>query len=182
MHGELLEGGRRLPRQHRDRHRPARPALRPHHPRRRRAQGRFIRERLAREGVDTAGVHTDPQRLTSLVLLGIRDEKRFPLIFYRDDRADAALDVSDIDEALIASAIVVTGTRTSVDGSRVQADPPETRVASSSAVSPEGDPRPTAASRHGVSVSPRPSLTGHSTCSAVPASIVSRIMAPSLAP
>ena len=74
--------------------------------------GRFIREQLAREGVDTAGVHTDPERLTSLVLLGIRDEKRFPLIFYRDNCADSALDPSDIDEDHIASAaaVVVTGT------------------------------------------------------------------------
>jgi 5-dehydro-2-deoxygluconokinase len=42
--------------------------------------GRFIREQCAREGVDVAGIRTDPVRLTSLVLLGIRDEKTFPLI------------------------------------------------------------------------------------------------------
>ena len=74
--------------------------------------GRFVREQLSREGVDTAGVHTDPERLTSLVLLGIRDEKRFPLIFYRENCADSALSPEDIDEAHIASAaaIVVTGT------------------------------------------------------------------------
>jgi 5-dehydro-2-deoxygluconokinase len=74
--------------------------------------GRFIREQLIREGVDTEGVHTDPDRLTALVLLGIRDDRQFPLIFYRADCADNALDESDIDEAYIASskAIVVTGT------------------------------------------------------------------------
>ncbi|HEY1943320.1 MAG TPA: 5-dehydro-2-deoxygluconokinase [Roseiarcus sp.] len=74
--------------------------------------GRFIREQCLREGVDVAGVHTDPERLTSLVLLGIRDDKTFPLIFYRENCADGALDESDIDEAYIASAkaIVVTGT------------------------------------------------------------------------
>ena len=74
--------------------------------------GRFIREQCAREGVDVAGVHTDPHRLTALVLLGIRDDKTFPLIFYRENCADSALDESDIDEAYIASAkaIVVTGT------------------------------------------------------------------------
>ena len=57
-------------------------------------------------------MHTDPHRLTSLVLLGIRDDKTFPLIFYRENCADSALDESDIDEAYIASAkaIVVTGT------------------------------------------------------------------------
>ena len=64
--------------------------------------GRYIREQLAREGVDVAGVHTDPDRLTSLVLLGIRDSKSFPLIFYRDNCADSALDETDIDEDYIA--------------------------------------------------------------------------------
>src|ERR1700759_933545 len=74
--------------------------------------GRFIREYLVREGVDVRGVKTDPHRLTSLVVLGIRDDKTFPLLFYRTDCADGALDESDIDENFIASAsaIVVTGT------------------------------------------------------------------------
>src|SRR5271168_3846225 len=35
--------------------------------------GRFIIEKLAREGVDTRGVKVDPDRLTALVILGIRD-------------------------------------------------------------------------------------------------------------
>ena len=74
--------------------------------------GRYIREQCAREGVAVGGIHTDPARLTSLVILGIRDDKTFPLIFYRDNCADSALDESDIDEAFIASAraIVVSGT------------------------------------------------------------------------
>ena len=74
--------------------------------------GRFIREQCAREGVDVSGIHTDPVRLTSLVLLGIRDEKTFPLIFYRDNCADGALDESDIDPAYIesAKAMLVSGT------------------------------------------------------------------------
>ena len=74
--------------------------------------GRFIREQLLREGVDVAGVHTDPERLTALVILGVKDQHTFPLIFYRDNCADGALDASDIDEAHIASAaaVLVTGT------------------------------------------------------------------------
>jgi 5-dehydro-2-deoxygluconokinase len=74
--------------------------------------GRFIREQCAREGVDVAGVSTDPERLTALVLLGIRNDKTFPLIFYRENCADSALEESDVDEAYVASAkaIVVTGT------------------------------------------------------------------------
>jgi 5-dehydro-2-deoxygluconokinase len=77
--------------------------------------GRFIREELAREGVDVRGVKTDPERLTALVLLGIRDDKQFPLIFYRENCADMALCEDDIDEGLIASArsVVATGTHLS---------------------------------------------------------------------
>ncbi|MGE7368580.1 bifunctional 5-dehydro-2-deoxygluconokinase/5-dehydro-2-deoxyphosphogluconate aldolase [Neorhizobium sp. NPDC001467] len=77
--------------------------------------GRFIREQLGREGVDTRGVITDPERLTALVLLGIRDENQFPLIFYRENCADMALDEGDIDAALIADArcVVATGTHLS---------------------------------------------------------------------
>jgi 5-dehydro-2-deoxygluconokinase len=74
--------------------------------------GRFIREQCAREGVDVTGIKTDPERLTALVLLGIRNDKTFPLIFYRENCADSALSEADIDEAYVASAkaIVVTGT------------------------------------------------------------------------
>ena len=74
--------------------------------------GRHIREQCAREGVATQGIGVDPQRLTSLVILGIRDDKTFPLIFYRDNCADGALGEADIDEEFVASAkaIVVTGT------------------------------------------------------------------------
>lgn len=77
--------------------------------------GRFIREELAREGVDTTGVITDPDRLTALVLLGIRDEDQFPLIFYRENCADMALAPDDIDPDFIASAraVVATGTHLS---------------------------------------------------------------------
>ncbi|CZT34482.1 bifunctional 5-dehydro-2-deoxygluconokinase/5-dehydro-2-deoxyphosphogluconate aldolase [Rhizobium sp. 9140] len=77
--------------------------------------GRFIREELAREGVDVTGVKTDPERLTALVLLGIRDEETFPLIFYRENCADMALSEDDIDEELIARSrsVVATGTHLS---------------------------------------------------------------------
>jgi 5-dehydro-2-deoxygluconokinase len=81
--------------------------------------GRFVLEQLQREGVNTLGVTTDPQRLTSLVLLGIRSEDSFPLIFYRDNCADSALTADDVDEQLVASsgAVLVTGTHFSRDGS-----------------------------------------------------------------
>jgi 5-dehydro-2-deoxygluconokinase len=74
--------------------------------------GRFIREQMQREGVETSGIRTDPQRLTALVVLGVRDSATFPLIFMRENCADAALDETDIDADLIrsAAATVVTGT------------------------------------------------------------------------
>lgn len=74
--------------------------------------GRFIKEQLAREGVETAGIRTDDQRLTALVLLAVEAEGVSPMIFVRTDCADMALVDADIDEAFIASAgaIVVTGT------------------------------------------------------------------------
>jgi 5-dehydro-2-deoxygluconokinase len=77
--------------------------------------GRFILEQLAREGVSTKGVKIDPERLTALVILGIRDDEQFPLIFYRENCADMALCEDDVDEAFIASAraVVVTGTHLS---------------------------------------------------------------------
>ena len=77
--------------------------------------GRFVREELAREGVDTRGVKIDPERLTALVLLGIRDRERFPLIFYRENCADMGLTEADIDPAFLAEAraLVATGTHLS---------------------------------------------------------------------
>lgn len=80
--------------------------------------GRFIRETLQAEGVDTRCVKTDPSRMTALVILGIRDFETFPLIFYRENCADMAIDESDFDESFIASAkaLVVSGTHFSTEG------------------------------------------------------------------
>ncbi|WP_420333991.1 bifunctional 5-dehydro-2-deoxygluconokinase/5-dehydro-2-deoxyphosphogluconate aldolase [Roseibium sp.] len=77
--------------------------------------GRFILEELERHGVETRGVVTDRERLTALVLLGIRDQEQFPLIFYRENCADMALSEDDIDPDFIASAkaVVATGTHLS---------------------------------------------------------------------
>lgn len=83
--------------------------------------GRFIREELAREGVDVRGVRTDPERLTALVLLGIRDDKQFPLIFYRENCADMALCEDDIDEGFIAEARAVVATGTHLSHPRTEA-------------------------------------------------------------
>ena len=83
--------------------------------------GRFILEELAREGVDTRGVRVDPERLTALVLLGIRDETQFPLIFYRENCADMGLSEADIDEDFIAGARAVVATGTHLSHPRTEA-------------------------------------------------------------
>lgn len=83
--------------------------------------GRFIREQLAAEGVDVGGIITDPERLTALVLLGIRDKDQFPLIFYRENCADMALCEDDIDACFIARARCVVASGTHLSHPQVEA-------------------------------------------------------------
>lgn len=83
--------------------------------------GRFIREQLVREGVDIRGVQTDKERLTALVILGIRDQQQFPLIFYRENCADMALSEDDIDPAFVAEANCVCATGTHLSHPRTEA-------------------------------------------------------------
>lgn len=80
--------------------------------------GRFVREELAREGVDTTGVISDPARLTALAILGIRNQIDFPLIFYRENCADMALNVEDVSAELFgrANAVLINGTHLSTPG------------------------------------------------------------------
>jgi 5-dehydro-2-deoxygluconokinase len=82
--------------------------------------GRFIREQLVREGVEVSSVISDPERLTALVILGIRDRETFPLIFYREDCADMAITADDVDEAQVRSAraVLINGTHLSQPGVR----------------------------------------------------------------
>jgi 5-dehydro-2-deoxygluconokinase len=79
--------------------------------------GRFLVESLAAEGCDVSGIKVDAERLTAMVLLGIKDRETFPLVFYRENCADMALSAEDIDEAQIASskALLITGTHFSTD-------------------------------------------------------------------
>ncbi len=80
--------------------------------------GRFLMETLAKEGCDVSHVRVDHERLTALVLLGLKDRDTFPLIFYRENCADMAVDPSDVDEGFIASsrALLITGTHFSTPG------------------------------------------------------------------
>lgn len=77
--------------------------------------GRFLREELQRVGCDTSHLITDRERLTALVILGIKDRHTFPLIFYRDNCADMAISKDDFSEPYIASALclALTGTHLS---------------------------------------------------------------------
>lgn len=85
--------------------------------------GRFLTETLQQEGCDVSQVQVDPERLTGLVLLGIKDRDTFPLLFYRENCADMALDASAISEDFIAQcrALAITGTHLSTEGTRAAA-------------------------------------------------------------
>lgn len=80
--------------------------------------GRYLRWQLECEGVDTAGVKTDPARLTAMVLLSIRGDNDFPLIQYRENCADMGLTADDVDRDYLAraKALLVTGTHLSKPG------------------------------------------------------------------
>jgi 5-dehydro-2-deoxygluconokinase len=82
--------------------------------------GRFLREQLEREGVNTDLIVSDSERLTALVLLGIRDKDQFPLLFYRENCADMAISEQDVDEEMVARsrAVLITGTHLSQEGVR----------------------------------------------------------------
>ncbi|UXM94427.1 5-dehydro-2-deoxygluconokinase [Bartonella sp. HY329] len=74
--------------------------------------GNFIGEQLRREGVETKGIVIDDNRLTALAILGIKNDHDFPLLFYRDNCADMALDENDICEDFIKTSrsVLVSGT------------------------------------------------------------------------
>lgn len=85
--------------------------------------GQFLIDTLRAEGCDTSQVQVDPQRLTALVLLGLKDRDSFPLLFLRENCADMALDAAAIDEGFIAQcrALAITGTHLSTPGTRAAA-------------------------------------------------------------
>ncbi len=82
--------------------------------------GRFLVETLQREGCDTSMVQVDPERLTALAILGLKDRDTFPLLFYRENCADMAIAADAIAESFIAEcrALLITGTHLSQPGVR----------------------------------------------------------------
>jgi 5-dehydro-2-deoxygluconokinase len=82
--------------------------------------GDFVLHFLRREGVETAFVPRKPGRRTGAVVLGIEPPDRFPLVFYRDNAADLALDLDDVQRAPVEASRVlfVTGTGLTAEPSR----------------------------------------------------------------
>ncbi len=82
--------------------------------------GRFLTETLEKEGCDISQVQVDEERLTALVLLGLKDRDTFPLLFVRENCADMALDAASISEDFVAQcrALAITGTHLSTPGTR----------------------------------------------------------------
>ncbi len=82
--------------------------------------GDFILRFLDLEGVDTAFIPRKAGRRTAAVLLGIQPPDRFPLVFYRDNAADLALDIDDVRQAPLdrTRAFEFAGTNLSREPSR----------------------------------------------------------------
>lgn len=82
--------------------------------------GDFIVAFLDREGVATRYIPVKHGARSSAVVLGIEPPDRFPLVFYRDNAADAHLDIDDVLAAPIAAsgALEVSGTGLAREPSR----------------------------------------------------------------
>jgi len=66
--------------------------------------GDFLRQTLEAEGVDTRGLAETPEARTTLAFVGVHDDGRKEIFFYRNPGADMLLGPDDIDEATIAAA------------------------------------------------------------------------------
>ncbi|MBU1358485.1 MAG: 5-dehydro-2-deoxygluconokinase [Gammaproteobacteria bacterium] len=79
--------------------------------------GRYLKEMLGREGVDTRHVVADKARLTGVAFLSIRDKDTFPLLHYRENCADMAIEPADYTEDYIGSAraLLVSGSHLTTD-------------------------------------------------------------------
>jgi 5-dehydro-2-deoxygluconokinase len=82
--------------------------------------GDFVVHFLDEEGVDIRFSPRKQGRHTSLVILGIEPPDKFPLVFYRDNCADIALEIDDVLAAPIRDSLVFqfAGTNLSKEPSR----------------------------------------------------------------
>jgi len=74
--------------------------------------GVYVRRTVAEAGADVRHLSFDPDRLTPVVTVSVRESEGFPRIFFYEDSADLAADETDIDPEYIASSrsLLVTGT------------------------------------------------------------------------
>ncbi len=74
--------------------------------------GQFIRSEVAAAGADVRYLHADPERLTGIVTVAVRESEGFPRIFFYGNTADLATDAGDVDPDFVASAraLLITGT------------------------------------------------------------------------
>ncbi|MHB9098298.1 MAG: 5-dehydro-2-deoxygluconokinase [Syntrophales bacterium] len=68
--------------------------------------GDFVAHFLIEEGVNIRFSPRKPGRHTSIVVLGIEPPDKFPIVFYRENCADGALDIDDVLAAPIAKSRV----------------------------------------------------------------------------
>ena len=82
--------------------------------------GNYLLQTLQQEGCDVSQVQIDPERLTGLVLLGLKDKDTFPLLFVRENCADMAIDDQAISETFISQcrSLAITGTHLSTEKTR----------------------------------------------------------------
>src|SRR5947209_9560531 len=82
--------------------------------------GNFILHFLQREGVETGFIPRKLGRRSSAVVLGIEPPDRFPLVYYRDNCADIALNIDDVLAAPIADSrvLLISGTGLSKEPGR----------------------------------------------------------------
>ena len=78
--------------------------------------GDFVLNFLNKEGVDARFSPRKPGRRTSCVILGIEPPDKFPLVFYRDNCADIALDIDDVLAAPIGDSQVFEFAGTNLSG------------------------------------------------------------------
>jgi len=82
--------------------------------------GNFIKNFLDKEGIETKFIPVIEAARSSAVILGIEPPDRFPLVFYRDNAADLAINIDHVRAVNVADfkAIVLSGNALSRDPSK----------------------------------------------------------------
>ena len=82
--------------------------------------GKFLKQELLKEKVDTSMLIEKDEHLTALVILGVQPPNTFPLIFYRENCADMQLKPQDLNIELLkdSKAFQFSGTGISTESMR----------------------------------------------------------------